>query len=159
MKKLTAVIFLIVGTIAFQNSALAIDIGDTPSLSTLESQSKVSLKNKLVIVDFWATWCPPCVLSFPFWNQIRKEVPSEKLEILAVNVGSTTNEAEEFLRDHPADFTVVYDQSETIVNEFQPKKMPTSFLITPDGKIKHIFAGFKASDREVIKEKIMEEIK
>lgn len=99
-------------------------------------------KGKVVYLDFWASWCNPCRLSFPWMNQIQEMTGRKGLVIIAVNVDHDRELADDFLQTSPAQFKVLYDPEGKIAGTYDFKDMPTSVLIGRDGKVRFVHAGF-----------------
>lgn len=106
-----------------------------------------------VYLDFWASWCVPCKYSFPFMNELQRDLGDEGLTVIAVNVDSDTNKAHAFLQTTPAQFSVQYDPQGVIAELFQVPVMPVSYLIK-DRQIIGRHVGFKTSDQEPLREQI-----
>ncbi len=114
-----------------------------PAWSTLKS-----LNGKVVLVDFWASWCGPCLQSFPWMNELQQKHADEGLVVVAVNVDQERALAEAFLKKVPAKFQVEYDQAGDLARQFRVQAMPTSFLIDRQGNIRVRHAGFREKQRE-----------
>jgi len=104
-------------------------------------------KGKVVYLDFWASWCNPCRLSFPWMNEIQEMDGKKGLVVIGVNVDHDRDLADEFLQANNAKFKVVYDPNGNIASEYNFKDMPTSVLIGRDGKVRIVHNGFY-SNRE-----------
>lgn len=120
-------------------------------------QGKVSLREnagKVVYVDFWASWCVPCKQSFPFMNELQKKYAASGLQIIAINVDKTRDDAMIFLKKNQADFTIAFDSVGTVPTQYDVKGMPSSYLIGRDGKLVYTHRGFKAQDMAEIEAKI-----
>lgn len=111
-------------------------------------------REKWVYLDFWASWCGPCRHSFPFMSQLQQQLKQQGLVVIAVNVDSDKAKAEQFLRDNPADFSVVYDPDGAIAERYHVPVMPTSYLIH-DGKIIGRHVGFRAGDSQSLRQQIV----
>ncbi len=96
-------------------------------------------------LDFWASWCGPCRLSFPWMNRMHEQWQAQGLRIVAVTVDRKREDALGFLRTHPAKFQVAFDTQGTLARQLEVKTMPTSLLVAPDGRIMHRHEGFTAS--------------
>jgi thiol-disulfide isomerase/thioredoxin len=101
-----------------------------------------SLRGKVVLVDFWASWCEPCRASFPWMSRLHERYAARGLVIVAIDLDKTRPPAEQFLLDHPAAFTIAYDPAGRSAEAFKVKAMPTSFIVGADGKILLAHAGF-----------------
>jgi len=99
-------------------------------------------KGKVVYLDFWASWCVPCRLSFPWMNELQQSYASKGVVVVAVDVDRDRAQADEFLGQMPHAFRIVYDPSGHIARQFDFKDMPTSVLIGRDGKSHFVHSGF-----------------
>jgi len=127
----------------------AIKVGDTlPELATfgLEGKLPTDLKGKIILLDFWASWCGPCKESFPVMEDLHQKYGSKGLVILAVNVDEDPKAMQEFLKDHPATFAIVHDATKKLVGTANISSMPTSFVIGADGKVVSIHKGFHGKE-------------
>ncbi len=118
-----------------------------------------SLNGKVVLVDFWASWCGPCLKSFPWMNDLQRKHAGEGLVIVAVNLDQEPALAEAFLQKTPAKFRVEYDRAGNIARQFDVQAMPTSFLIDRSGQVRVRHAGFKDKHREVRERQIEQLLK
>jgi thiol-disulfide isomerase/thioredoxin len=107
-----------------------------------------SLQGKVVLVDFWASWCGPCLQSFPWMNGLHAKHADDGLVILAVNVDQDRALADAFMKKVPPQFRVEYDAKGALATQFGVEAMPTSFLIGRDGKVRARHAGFRDKQRE-----------
>lgn len=98
-------------------------------------------RGKVVYLDFWASWCAPCLQSFPWMTEVQR-IYGRQLVIVAVNVDHDRNQAQAFLRDKLVNFRIVYDPDGTIAKQYAIKDMPTSILIGPDGRPRFVHSGF-----------------
>lgn len=98
---------------------------------------------KVVVLDFWASWCAPCRRSFPWLNTMHEKYADDGLVIVGVNLDLERAEAERFLGEFPASFMIVYDTEKVLAKQFEVIAMPSSYLIGRDGKIFEQHLGFK----------------
>ena len=120
-------------------------------------KARISLKDlagKVVYLDFWASWCGPCKQSFPFMNDLQKKYGPAGLQIVAINVDKSRDDANIFLNKNPAQFTVAFDSDGSIPAQYNVKGMPSSYLLGRDGKLIYVHRGFKAQDQAEIEAKI-----
>jgi cytochrome c biogenesis protein CcmG, thiol:disulfide interchange protein DsbE len=105
-------------------------------------------RGKVVLVDFWASWCVPCRQSFPWLNAMQDKYAARGLVVIGVNVDRERADAERFLKDVPARFDILYDTAGELATAYDVPGMPSSYVFGPGGKLisKHI--GFRASARE-----------
>ncbi|MBP9902501.1 MAG: redoxin family protein [Verrucomicrobia subdivision 3 bacterium] len=126
-----------------------IKVGDAlPELSTFGLEGKLpdDLKGKVVLLDFWASWCGPCKESFPVMDELQQKYGSKGLVILAVNVDEDVTAMKDFLKDHPVQFNILHDATKKLVGTANIASMPTSFLIGKDGKVVAIHKGFHGKE-------------
>jgi thiol-disulfide isomerase/thioredoxin len=114
----------------------------------------LSLKGKVVYVDFWASWCAPCRQSFPWLQGLYERYHIKGLEIVAVNVDKDHNAALKFLQDHPVGFTVVYDSTGALAEQFKLEAMPSSFVYDRDGHLVAHHLGFVKENSDSLGEEI-----
>ena len=104
-----------------------------------------SFKGKVVLIDFWASWCVPCKTSFPALDALYREFEPRGLEVLAVNLDERRQDADEFLSARPHLMRVLFDPSGEAPKAFGVKGMPTSFLIDRAGVIRFTHMGYSAT--------------
>lgn len=109
---------------------------------------------QVVYVDFWASWCAPCLESFPWMNHIQEEFGREGLVVIAVNVDHERADAERFLKQHAAHFHIIFDPQGLAPEKFGVQRMPTSILIDRDGEVRLRHEGFRLMDRESLEQQI-----
>jgi thiol-disulfide isomerase/thioredoxin len=126
----------------------------TPRWPVLEAYA-----GKVVLLDFWASWCSPCLQSFPWMNELQQKHGGEGLVVLAVNLDQDRKLAEAFLGKAPAKFRVEYDAAGDVARQFQVQAMPTSFLIDRQGKVRVRHAGFKEKQRQEREQQIVQLLK
>ena len=106
-----------------------------------------SLQGKVVLVDFWASWCGPCLQSFPWMNDLHARHGGDGLVIVAVNLDQDRALADAFMQKIPPKFRVEYDAQGTLAQQFGVEAMPTSFLIDRNGQVRVRHAGFRDKQR------------
>jgi thiol-disulfide isomerase/thioredoxin len=124
--------------------------GDSfPDLRQFELEGTIpDLKGKVVLVDFWASWCAPCKESFPVMQELQEQFGSKGLVIVAVSVDEEKKDLDKFLENYEkkhktkAPFTIVRDAKQKLVNEVNVDKMPTSFLLDASRKVRAVHTGF-----------------
>jgi len=109
------------------------------------------LQNKVVYLDFWASWCTPCQKSFPWMQSLYDEYHNRGLEIIAVSLDKKKQSADKFLSENNVSFTIVYDSTGTLAKEFNLQAMPSSFIYGRDGELKFSNKGFKEDEAENLK--------
>jgi cytochrome c biogenesis protein CcmG, thiol:disulfide interchange protein DsbE len=119
-----------------------------PDLASLKLEGKLpdSLKGKVVLLDFWASWCEPCKESFPVMNELQKHYGDQGLVVVAVNVDENKSDMDDFLKANAASFTVLRDAAQKLVAQAGIATMPSSFVIDRDGKVRFAHTGFHGAD-------------
>jgi thiol-disulfide isomerase/thioredoxin len=132
--------------------------GDSfPDLAGFKLEGKLPevTKGKVVLVDFWASWCEPCKQSFPVMEELHKRYAERGLVIIAVNVDENRPDMEAFLKKNTATFVVLRDPNQKLVEKTGIATMPSSFLIDREGKVRFTHTGFRGAET---KKKYEEEI-
>ena len=125
--------------------AAPIKEGDTfPDLKAFKLEGELpDFAGKVVIVDFFASWCGPCKDSFPAMQELHEKFGGKGLVILAVNLDKKAEDMKEFLSKHTATFPIVRDGANALVKEVKIATMPSSFILDRTGKVRFIHRGFK----------------
>jgi thiol-disulfide isomerase/thioredoxin len=131
--------------------------GDTfPDLAAFGLEGNPpDLKGKVVLIDFFASWCGPCKDSFPAMEELHKKYADKGLVVVAINLDKKKSDMDEFLKKFPASFVILRDAANKLVSEVKIPTMPSSFLLDKSGKVHSAHRGFKG---EETKKKYAEEI-
>jgi thiol-disulfide isomerase/thioredoxin len=116
--------------------------------------SPADLAGKVVYVDFFASWCGPCKLSFPWLQTMHEQYAAKGLVILAINVDKDRVDAAQFIGHFSPSFRIGYDPAGKTAEAFHVEGMPSSFLISPTGKILYSHVGFDSKDAPKIEAQI-----
>jgi len=139
--KFSAFLTLLLITLSSQSIAQK-----APAFSLDGDNGKVTLsayQNKVVYVDFWASWCKPCQKSFSFMNDMQSRYAKKGFQIIAINLDSDRAAAATFLKKHPARL-------------YKLKVMPTSYLIDRHGNLVNVHRGFKEDQKEKLEKLIVQ---
>ncbi len=123
-----------------------------PKLKLLDMDGKPvdleQLKGKVVLVNFWATWCPPCRREMPSLQRLWKKLGASKLQIVAVNVGEDAETVLGFMGtlDESPTFPIVFDKDSATLRAWPVRGLPTTFLIDKKGRIAYRAIGGRHFD-------------
>jgi len=103
---------------------------------------------KVVLVDFWASWCAPCKASFPAYARIQTDYAAKGVVIVAVSVDEKAADFAAFVRKWSPPFATVRDQSQKLVSLVDVPTMPTSYLLDRGGKVRFLHVGYYGAETE-----------
>jgi thiol-disulfide isomerase/thioredoxin len=112
-------------------------------------------KGEVIYLDFWATWCPPCLQSFPWMSDMQRKYADKKLRVVAVSIDIEQQLISEFINRVETDFTIGYDPKGALANQFGVRAMPTAFVIDRKGRIASTHAGFSEDRKPEFEEKLV----
>ena len=141
------------------------DLGETApafSLKSISGPEPVKLESqteKILYIDFWASWCGPCKLSFPSMIKLKELFKDDPFEIIAISVDADSKSAKKFLDSYKINFKVALDSDGAAAEKYALPGMPSSFLLDQDRKVIAKHKGFRKSDFTKIKEEIEEALK
>jgi thiol-disulfide isomerase/thioredoxin len=99
--------------------------------------------NRVVLVDFWASWCRPCAVTMPLFDELSKRYASRGLLVIGVSVDQDRTEMAEFLKRHPVSFPIVRDAYGHLSQAYKISPLPRTFIIGADGKFVGAHEGFE----------------
>lgn len=103
-------------------------------------------RGKVVILNFWATWCPPCRYEMPSMERARQKVAGEDIVILAVNVGEDEDTIFTFTGSYPVEFPLLMDSHATTIKQYPVTGLPTTYVVDPRGLVSHRAVGGREWD-------------
>ena len=125
-----------------------INIAKNFSLKSVIKDSTYTLSNmkdKVILINFWATWCGPCRMEIPDFNELYKKYSDKGLEILGISISDTKDQLVNFLKAYTIDYPVLYgsqgDMQKVIIDYGGVYSIPMSFLIGKNNEIKRIYPG------------------
>lgn len=130
-----------------------------PDFTLPTSSGKASLhdfRGKVVLVDFWASWCIPCRQSFPWMISMKDRYAAQGLVIVAINLDKKREAADAFLGEFPVQFSVLFDPMGLSAEAFNVEGMPSSFIVSRTGEILYSHVGFEQSKAQKVEDQIKE---
>ena len=110
-------------------------------------------RGKVVVLNFWATWCPPCVEEIPSLGRLQRAFADDELVVLSIDIGESREDVEAFLQKIPADFPVLLNPDGSAVKQWKVIAFPTTFIIDADGIIKlAYFGGLEWDSPNIVKQ-------
>lgn len=124
-----------------------------------ENESEVTLsdlRGEIVYVDFWASWCAPCLRSLPEVNTLYERYKDQGFSVIAITIDDPVEDALDFLLDMetPLAYRVALDQTAEVMDQYAVVGMPTSFLIDREGVVRMVHKGFREGDTELLEQKL-----
>jgi peroxiredoxin len=136
---------LVLGAAATEQEVTPWTGGPTPALALTDHQGTwhtlAAYQGRVVLVNFWATWCAPCREEMPALQQLQTILGKERLVVLAVNYGESSGKVQEFASQMPVNFPLLLDSHTEVAKAWQVRILPTSFVLSPDGKIQYSAVG------------------
>jgi len=123
----------------------------------LGGSTEISLsdyRGKVVYVDFWASWCPPCLSAMPALESLRGEFPKSDFQILAVNLDKKSKKALKTLGKQKVGYPSVADPGGRLPTSYGLETMPTSYLIDRRGIVRYVHEGFRSGDENKLRDEI-----
>jgi len=103
-------------------------------------------RGRPLIVNFWATWCPPCRKEMPSMQRAHEVVSGEGIGLIAINVGEDADTVAQFLSDTRVAFPLPLDETSAVVMSYPVRGLPTTFVLDPEGRIAYMAAGEREWD-------------
>jgi thiol-disulfide isomerase/thioredoxin len=145
-KLILAVILGLLSTAVFAN----VKAGDPfPAMAAAGLAGTLpATEGRVVLVDFWASWCAPCKASFPAYSKLQADYGPRGLVIVAVSIDESPAAYERFVKNLHPPFATVLDKAQQLVRQVNVPTMPTCYLIGHDGRVRFVHQGFHGEDSE-----------
>ena len=145
MRLLLTLILSVCATLAAAQQLRAWPGGATPPLALQDLDGRAhaleDYRGKVVLINFWATWCEPCRAEMPSINKLRASLAGQPFAVLAVNLGENEQRIRRFMAQVPLDFTVLLDRDSAAAKAWRARVLPASFLVGPDGRVRYAVIG------------------
>lgn len=126
--------------------------GQAPALTLKDSEGKTvnltDLRGKVVLVNFWATWCEPCRQEMPSMQRLRDKLARKPFAVLAVNVDEPETRVRNFLNQSRLDLTVLLDPNKSATRAWGARVLPVTYIVGPDGRLRYRVVGEMDWDSE-----------
>ena len=161
----TFLVSLVVSFLCFSSPTLAADTSSLPFSSIAGKDTSIQFNDyagKVMLIDFWASWCGPCRQSFPWMNEMLAKYEDSGLVVIAINLDNEASNAYAFLKDISANFLLGFDPEGKSAEIMNVEAMPMSYLIDREGNIRHRMIGFnteKKAEHEVYIQALLNEAK
>ncbi|MDH5218923.1 MAG: TlpA family protein disulfide reductase, partial [Gammaproteobacteria bacterium] len=102
-----------------------------------QQHAQKDFTGKVRVINFWATWCPPCVEEIPSLNRLREKMQGKAFELISIDYAESSEKVNEFMKRVAVDFPVLIDPDGRTAGEWQVVSFPSTFVIGPDGRIRY----------------------
>jgi cytochrome c biogenesis protein CcmG/thiol:disulfide interchange protein DsbE len=129
----------------------------TFSFDSVNGKGKVStssLNGKVVLVDFWATWCEPCKKSFPKLQELNVKYKTSGLTIVGLSEDSDRGGIAEFGTQYGAEFALAWDSEGVVAKKWDPGSMPATFIIDRKGVVRFLHRGYHDGEEVEIEKEV-----
>ncbi len=160
MRRLSFRALLPLALLLAANTSLGLEEGDrAPDFQarSVSGDAEVvlhELRGKVVLVDFWASWCAPCNAAMPQLEKLSKEFPADQFVVLGVNVDKKLEDARRALERRPVTYPNASDPTGMLPKRFGLETMPTTYLIDQNGIVRLVHRGFRNGDMDEIRAQI-----
>ncbi len=110
-----------------------------------ETRNLTSFRNRVVFLNFWASWCEPCKKELPELEKLYRKYEARGLDVVGINIDMSENNAREYIDRFQLSFPVMLDPKGGVIREYRGKAMPVSYLIDRQGVIQQVFFGYAES--------------
>jgi peroxiredoxin len=115
-----------------------------------------ALRGKVVLVDFWATWCAPCREELPVLERIYRAHHGEGFVVVGINVDAERRNMDDFVRRFHLTFPIAHDTGHRVADRYGPRTMPSSYLVDRSGVVRFVQQGFRASDADDLEDRVVQ---
>ena len=161
MRSLVALVALALAATAGAAELRAWTGGPTPPLVLQDLHGRShsladDYRGKVVLVNFWATWCEPCLAEMPSIERLRQSLADRPFAVLAVNLGEPLGRIERFLEKVPLGFPTLLDRNTAAAKAWRARVVPASYLVGRDGRIRYVHYGELDWSSEPVRSRVLE---
>jgi cytochrome c biogenesis protein CcmG, thiol:disulfide interchange protein DsbE len=123
---------------------------------------KNDLGKSVIVIDFWATWCKPCMRELPHINELTKKYADKGLKVFAISIDDTSTGAQvkPTVKKYGFEMNILLDPTNNVVRKFNASRnVPYLMIIGADGEVVREFSGYKPGDEKLIEEIVLEQLK
>ncbi len=146
-----SLLFLVAALLLATSARAQLKAGDMfPPLANAQLAGGVTpaTEGKVLVVDFWASWCAPCKASFPALGKINADYAPRGVVLVGVSVDEKASAYAAFVKKQAPPFPALHDAQQKLVRAVQVPAMPTTYLVGRDGKIRFIHAGYHGDETD-----------
>jgi len=161
MKKIAIILLLIFGAGFAQESKIVKKKAPGFELTTIDDED-VALADYLgegpVLINFWATWCKPCVEEMKYYQKIYDTYKEKGLKFLAISEDNERSVAKviPYVRANNYNFTVLLDPDNAVARDYYVRVVPHTYILNSSGEIVYSHSGYKKGDEKIVEKKILE---
>ena len=160
MRPLLALILCFGATLSSAQQLKPWNGGAAPALALQDLEGRLhrleDYRGKVVLINFWATWCEPCRDEMPSMNRLRASLAGRPFEVLAINLAESEPRIRRFLEQLPLDFPVLMDRDGAASKAWRARLLPVSFLLDPGGRIRYSVLGEVDWAGQAVREAILQ---
>ena len=117
------------------------------------AQSPPAYSGKVIVIDFWATWCEPCKQSFPAYQKLVEQMNGQ-LVVVGVSQDDDAQGIAAFRSETGAKFPLVWDEGKAVAESYDPPSMPTAFIVDKSGIVRFVHVGYRAGDEATLEDEV-----
>ena len=114
-------------------------------------------KGKVVMINFWASWCTPCRQEMPLLETMSKDLSKAGFVLLGVNLDEDSDDAKDFLSSTPVSFPILLDPTGGVAEKYKNEAMPSSYFVDREGNLAHLHKGYRKGE-EADYEKVIKKL-
>ena len=103
-------------------------------------------RGKVVLLNFWASWCGPCRKEMPILEQLFKQYQAKGVTLVGVNVEPNSDDARKWLKSTPVSFPILFDRDSAVSKLYEVQGMPNTVILDRKGRVRYIHRGYKSGE-------------